>query len=164
MNEMNSARAICGPRSIASLWTESPPISGQRRKCGTSRAHFGTDEYRRRLHLDGFGGVRPRYIGPPLPDYPEGTDQHSHEWYGIWDMRLKWMNFETGRYLEQADHPLGAATTIRISIAIAGRAPIGSTTRRSAPKPSANTPSGRSCAATWRHSTCTICCAVWKPR
>jgi uroporphyrinogen decarboxylase len=77
------------------------------------RARFGTDEeVRRALHIDGFASLRPRYIGPPLPDYPEGAEQSAREFYGIWNMRLKWMNFATGRYLEQANHPLAEAQTI----------------------------------------------------
>jgi uroporphyrinogen decarboxylase len=113
MNEMNSRERVLAAinrqpvdRIPTDIWA-TPEVWDK------LRAHFGADDkVRRSLHLDGFGSVRPRYIGPPLPDYPEGTDQYSQEWYGIWDMRLKWMNFETGRYLEQANHPLGDAITI----------------------------------------------------
>jgi len=77
------------------------------------RASFGDDEaVRRALHLDGFGSVRPVYIGPPLPHYPEGASLEYREFYGIWGMGLKWMDFGAGKYLEQTNYPLAEARTI----------------------------------------------------
>jgi uroporphyrinogen decarboxylase len=74
---------------------------------------FGTnEEIREKLHIDGFGSASPVYIGPALTGFPEGTDEQSKLFYGIWGMGLKWMDYGTGRYLEQANYPLAELNTI----------------------------------------------------
>lgn len=76
-------------------------------------AHFGSIEAAyRELHIDGLPGVAARYIGPPLPQFPEGTDEGSAIFYGIWGMRLKRMGYGDGVYLEQANFPLAGLNTI----------------------------------------------------
>jgi uroporphyrinogen decarboxylase len=74
---------------------------------------FGTkNEVLRSLHIDGFGELNPAYIGPPLPNFPDNTDQYTREWYGIWGMHLKCSKYENGIYLEQENFPLLKAVTI----------------------------------------------------
>jgi uroporphyrinogen decarboxylase len=74
---------------------------------------FGTrDEVRKALHIDGFASVNPIYIGPPLPSFPDGADRATKEFYGIWGMELKWMEYDTGKYLEQSNFPLSTAKSI----------------------------------------------------
>lgn len=71
------------------------------------RAHFGAEaDLHARLHIDGIKGVWPRYIGPPLPECPQG------ETVDFWGMRWKPMQYATGSYQEQSHCPLAAASTI----------------------------------------------------
>ena len=71
------------------------------------RAHFGPDaNIQALLHIDGFAGVGPKYVGPPLPPAPEG------ETVDIWGMRSKAMAYDGGVYYEQSLNPLAAAETI----------------------------------------------------
>lgn len=58
------------------------------------------------LHIDGFADIGPAYIGPALPQLPEG------ECADYWGIRYRGVPYETGTYLEQYSFPLGAATTI----------------------------------------------------
>ncbi len=66
------------------------------------RDHFGSDEAcREALHLDGFAGCGPRYVGPEVP---EGED--------MWGMRRRMVDYGTGAYAEQSYWPLGHMTSI----------------------------------------------------
>lgn len=67
------------------------------------RAHFGVADnhaVQRKLRLDGFHGVGPRYIGPPIPRYPDGVVANE------WGMKSAPVNYGTGTYLEQCFYPL----------------------------------------------------------
>jgi uroporphyrinogen decarboxylase len=69
--------------------------------------HFGSPEQvRAGLHLDGFGGGGPRYVGPTLPAAPAG------ETVDYWGLRYKRMAYGTGEYQEQSFSPLAAAMTL----------------------------------------------------
>lgn len=71
------------------------------------RAHFGeTVDIGRELHIDGFRGVGPEYIGPPLPPAPAG------EAVNCWGIRTKRVPHEGGYYDEQSYYPLAPAQTI----------------------------------------------------
>lgn len=71
------------------------------------REHFGSEEAARQaLHIDGIGGTWPEYIGPLLPEMPEG------ETIDFWGIRSRRQQYETGAYFEMYYHPLAAARTI----------------------------------------------------
>ncbi len=77
------------------------------------RTHFGTVENAmEQLHIDGLPGVAAEYIGPPFPEFPDGTDQGTAVFYGIWGMRLRKQVYADGVYMEQANYPLSEAKTI----------------------------------------------------
>jgi len=77
------------------------------------RSYFGTIENAmEQLHIDGLPGVAAEYIGPPFPEFPDGTDQGTAVFYGIWGMRLRKQVYADGVYLEQANYPLSQAKTI----------------------------------------------------
>ena len=58
------------------------------------------------LHIDGMGEVRPEYVGPPLPQMPEG------ETIDFWGIRTRRVDHEGGAYDELSFHPLGEARSI----------------------------------------------------
>lgn len=58
------------------------------------------------LHIDGFAGVEPRYVGPPLPAV--GPD----ETIDFWGVRTTRVAYATGAYQEQTLYPLAHAQTI----------------------------------------------------
>jgi uroporphyrinogen decarboxylase len=73
-------------------------------------AHFGGDvtppEVKEKLHIDATAGVGPEYVGPDLPEAPEGEN------VDFWGIRRKGVAFEGGTYSEQTFCPLGDAETI----------------------------------------------------
>jgi len=71
------------------------------------RQHFGegVDMYDQ-LHIDGMAGIDPAYVGPALPEMPEG------EQINFWGMRSKRVAHESGAYDEQVGYPLEAAESI----------------------------------------------------
>lgn len=70
-------------------------------------AHFGeSSDIGRELHIDGFAGVGPEYIGPPLP--PVAADES----VDFWGIRTRRMPHEGGAYDEQSAYPLANAKTI----------------------------------------------------
>lgn len=71
------------------------------------RRHFGEDaDIMARLHIDGMAGVGPAYIGPPLPELPEGESAD------FWGIRRRQTAYEGGVYSEQSFYPLAAAQTL----------------------------------------------------
>ena len=71
------------------------------------RNYFGTDtDIRAELHIDGIASVGAEYIGPEMPEMPEG------ESVDMWGMRNKQVAHDGGAYFEQIYYPLGSATTI----------------------------------------------------
>lgn len=71
------------------------------------RAHFGEGaDIARELRIDGFANVNADYIGPPLPQAPEGESAD------YWGIRRKCAPHEGGVYNEQCFYPLAAARTI----------------------------------------------------
>ncbi|MDA1088397.1 MAG: uroporphyrinogen-III decarboxylase-like protein [Verrucomicrobia bacterium] len=71
------------------------------------RAHFGESaDIGRELHIDGFAGVGPEYVGPALP--PASAE----ETVNFWGIRTKRVPHEGGAYDEQSFYPLAAAQTI----------------------------------------------------
>lgn len=71
------------------------------------RHYFGeTADIAAMLHIDGFGGVGPEYVGPPLPAAP------ADESVNFWGIRNKCVPHEGGAYDEQCFWPLAAAQTI----------------------------------------------------
>jgi uroporphyrinogen decarboxylase len=71
------------------------------------RNHFGENaDLLAVLHIDGFAGIGPEYIGPPLPQVP------ADEAVDYWGIRTKQMPHEGGAYAEQFFHPLASAQTI----------------------------------------------------
>ena len=71
------------------------------------RNHFGEQaDVMAELHIDGFKGVSPEYVGPQLPLMPpdESVD--------YWGMRKRRVPHEGGAYEEQYYYPLAVAQTI----------------------------------------------------
>ena len=71
------------------------------------RNHFGENaDIYELFHLDGFAGVGPEYIGPPLPVMPAG------ESVDFWGIRTKQVPHDGGVYAEQSFSPLASAQSI----------------------------------------------------
>ncbi len=73
------------------------------------QAHFQTEDInaiRRELHIDGFAGAGPAYIGPQVPTYSDGTVED------YWGIRSRPVQYETGTYYEMCHHPLAFAKTV----------------------------------------------------
>jgi len=71
------------------------------------REHFGESvDIGEALHIDGFAGVGPKYVGPPLPEVSNG------ETVNFWGMRTQRMAYEGGVYDEQSFNPLASAKTL----------------------------------------------------
>ncbi len=71
------------------------------------REHFGPQaDVAEVLHIDGFAGVGPSYVGPPLPPVAAG------ESIDVWGVRRRRISYGAGEYDEQCHNPLAAATTI----------------------------------------------------
>ena len=71
------------------------------------RQHFGARaDLSAELHIDGFAGVGPEYVGPPLP--PVAPDES----IDLWGMRRRRVKHEGGAYDEQFFYPLATAQTI----------------------------------------------------
>jgi uroporphyrinogen decarboxylase len=71
------------------------------------RAHFGEGaDIHRLLHMDGFAGVGPAYVGPPPPPAPEGESAD------MWGLRSRPVAYQGGIYHEQSFNPLAAAQSI----------------------------------------------------
>ena len=71
------------------------------------RGHFGNEaDIKAELHIDGFEGVAPEYVGPALPQVPDG------ETVNFWGIRTKRVSHEGGAYDEQLLCPLASAQTI----------------------------------------------------
>ena len=71
------------------------------------RGHFGEEkDINAELHIDGFGGIEAKYIGPALPQMPE------NESVDFWGMRTRSVSHEGGAYAEHYFSPLAAAETI----------------------------------------------------
>lgn len=71
------------------------------------RAHFGeSSDIGQELHIDGFGGVGPEYIGPALPPAAAG------ESVDFWGIRTRRVPHEGGAYDEPSFYPLASAQTI----------------------------------------------------
>jgi uroporphyrinogen decarboxylase len=69
--------------------------------------HFGPEvDMMEALHLAGFAGIGAEYIGPPLPETPEG------EGVDYWGIRTRAIDYGTGVYWEQSFNPLAQARTI----------------------------------------------------
>ena len=68
------------------------------------REHFGRGvDISSELHIDGMAGVGAQYVGPSLPEAPEG------ETVNFWGMRSKSVAYKGGIYYEQFYHPLAQA-------------------------------------------------------
>jgi uroporphyrinogen decarboxylase len=71
------------------------------------RTHFGDNvDINNELHIDGFRGAGPTYIGPALPAMPDG------ESIDYWGIRRRNKDYGTGTYSELAEYPLASAKTI----------------------------------------------------
>jgi uroporphyrinogen decarboxylase len=71
------------------------------------RDHFGEEaDIAAELHIDGFSGVGPAYIGPALPQAP------GDESVDFWGIRSRRVPHAGGAYYEQSFYPLAAARTI----------------------------------------------------
>lgn len=71
------------------------------------RAHFGDGaNFFELLHIDGFAGTGPAYIGPAGPPAPEG------ESVDYWGIRRSKIGYGSGHYDEVCSNPLAAATTL----------------------------------------------------
>lgn len=58
-------------------------------------------------HLDKWGTMVPRYVGPELPEYEDGTKED------MWGCKLKMVEYQPGCfYQEWVDPPLAAATSV----------------------------------------------------
>jgi uroporphyrinogen decarboxylase len=68
-------------------------------------AHLGKD-WQTKLHIDGWGGSGPKYIGPALPHVGPG------ESVDYWGIRRKKIDYGTGAYDEISHYPLAAAQSI----------------------------------------------------
>jgi uroporphyrinogen decarboxylase len=71
------------------------------------KAHFGESaDINAILHIDGFAGAGPKYVGPALPAVgPE-------ERVDAWGIRHKRQVYQTGEYYELSHHPLAFARQI----------------------------------------------------
>jgi len=70
------------------------------------RNHFGEGvDINKELHIDGFGGTSPAYIGPALPVVGEG------ESVDFWGIRNRRVPHEGGAYDEQCFYPLASDGT-----------------------------------------------------
>ncbi len=75
------------------------------------RAHFGEGvNINERLHIDGFGGVGPKYVGPPLPAVPEG------ETVDMWGMRSRAMAYECGGAHVGGVEPVGGRPRVGLQV------------------------------------------------
>ncbi len=71
------------------------------------RARFGeVADVERALHIDGFAGAGPEYVGPSLP--PVGEE----ETVDFWGIRTRRVPHEGSAYYEQSFFPLAAAETM----------------------------------------------------
>jgi uroporphyrinogen decarboxylase len=71
------------------------------------RSHFGDNtDIMAELHIDGFAGVAPEYIGPAL------TAAAENELVDFWGIRRRMVPHEGGVYEETCFHPLAAAQTL----------------------------------------------------
>ncbi len=71
------------------------------------RRHFGEKaDLEALLHIDGFRGAGPVYVGPALPPMPQG------ESIDHWGIRNKNMDYGTGVYSEITEPPLARARTL----------------------------------------------------
>jgi len=71
------------------------------------REHFGEDaDVRAELNIDGIDAVRAEYVGPPLPEMPEG------ETVDYWGTRTRQIQHAGGTYDEQVFYPLALARSI----------------------------------------------------
>jgi uroporphyrinogen decarboxylase len=71
------------------------------------KTHFGEGvNISAALHIDGMGGIGPKYVGPPPSPAPAG------ETSDMWGLRTKPIRYETGIYYETSFHPLAAAQSI----------------------------------------------------
>jgi uroporphyrinogen decarboxylase len=71
------------------------------------RDHFGAGvDLNAALHVDGFRGAAPAYVGPPLPAMPAG------ESIDYWGIRRKNMDYGSGVYSESAEPALSDCRTI----------------------------------------------------
>lgn len=73
------------------------------------KRHFGTEDIgqiRAALHIDGFAGVAPAYVGPDIPVHPDGITED------YWGMRYRPVQYATGVYNEQFHFPLAFAKTV----------------------------------------------------
>jgi uroporphyrinogen decarboxylase len=76
--------------------------------------HFGAKvDFAAELHIDGFAGLAPEYIGPPLPQMAP------NESVDCWGIRRKRVPHEGGYYDEQSLNPLASAQTLDDLIAYA---------------------------------------------
>ncbi len=76
---------------------------------GKLRAHFQTEDnavVRRALHIDGFSGAGPAYVGPAIAQLTDGSTAD------YWGMRTRPMQYPTGVYSEQCHWPLAFAKTV----------------------------------------------------
>lgn len=79
-------------------------------------AHFGVSGHDSLLrcldvdfrHLDKWGTMIPRYVGPPLKSYPDGTVE---DW---WRLRVKRVEYAPGNFYDEwVDPPLAGASSIK---------------------------------------------------
>lgn len=71
------------------------------------RCYFGEGaDIRTELHIDGFGGVNPEYVGPILPQVS------GDETVNFWGIRTRRVPHEGGAYDEQCFYPLAEAQSI----------------------------------------------------
>jgi len=71
------------------------------------RLHFGDNtDIMAELHIDGMAEIEAEYVGPPLPEMPEG------EIIDYWGIRRRRVAHEGGAYDEQSFFPLASAETI----------------------------------------------------
>ncbi len=113
MNEMNSRERVLAAihhqpvdRVPTDIWATDEVME-------KIKQHFGSvDRAMEELHIDGLPGVAAHYIGPTLSEFPDGTDETTAIFYGIWGMRLKSQGYGDGKYLEQANYPLADMTTL----------------------------------------------------
>ncbi len=71
------------------------------------RNHFGEmADMAAELHIDGFAGLGPEYVGPPLAQMPKD------ESVDFWGIRTRRVPHDGGAYYEQYSYPLASAQTI----------------------------------------------------
>ncbi len=107
MSEMNARERMLAAMSLEPVDRVPTDIWAVAEIWQKLRDRFGEDaNLREALHIDGMGATWAEYIGPPLPEVPEG------ELVNFWGIQYRPVPYDTGVYHEQSVWPLKDTKTI----------------------------------------------------